>query len=235
MSPDRVVYSFILGWIVLLAVLIVLDWLGNPDRGGFRPKGERPVGNFRTRRLQRRRTKAQRDASVRSTLRDAYGASSLRLTWTRGEEDAVREIDDTLVTSDAFTDGEVVDVASREVAGLAYTAVVGDPLPNPDEEPPEPEADAEPERVPGWRVGVDPLALTRNGTQPSPATVRARVWKNFGAAGGFSPENLRRLRAGRAPTRTNPNTAETETARVDTATGTAFWGEEPIDPFEADS
>ena len=232
MSPDRVVYSFILGWIVLLGVLIVLDWLGNPDRGIFRPKGERPSGGLRDRRLKRRRSRAERDASVRATLRDAYGASSLRLTWTRREEDAVREVDDTLVLAELFIGDEVVEVASREVATMGYTAVVGDPLPNPDELPPE-RMHVPPSR--GWRVGIDPLALTPGGTTPKATTIRARVWKNHGANGGWAAENVERLRAGRAPTRTNPITGCTETAKVDVTTGTASWGGEPVDPFGPES
>ncbi len=232
MSPDRVVYSFILGWIVLLAVLIVLDWLGNADRGIFRPKGERPSGSFRSRRLKRRRSRAERDASVRATLRDAYGASSLRLTWTRRQESAVREVDDTLVVADLLIGDEVVEVASREIATIMYTAVVGDPLPNPEERPPEP-GPATPPR--GWRVGIDPLALTPGGNSPKATTIRARVWKNHLATGGWTDVNVERLRAGRAPTRTNPISGCVETANVDISTGTASWGDEPLDPFAPDS
>ena len=91
MTPDRVVFSFIVGWVALILVVILLDWLGNPDRGGFRPKGDRPPRGFRIRYRQRRRMKLEEDAAVRATLRDAYGASSLRLTWTRALEDAVRD------------------------------------------------------------------------------------------------------------------------------------------------
>ena len=54
MSPDRIIYSFVLGWVVLLAVLIALDWLGNPNRGTFRPKGDRPPRDRGTRRSTRR-------------------------------------------------------------------------------------------------------------------------------------------------------------------------------------
>ena len=92
MSPDRVVYSFVLGWVLLITVLLVLDWLGNPNRGLFRPKGDRRVPDRRERRSRRRRTRAESDAAVRATLRDAYGASSLRLSWTRAREDAARRV-----------------------------------------------------------------------------------------------------------------------------------------------
>ena len=123
MSPDRVVYSFVLGWVLLIGVLIVLDWLGNPNRGQFRPKGERRVRNRRERRAGRRRRRAERDAGVRSTLRDAYGASSLRLTWTRTREDAVRDADDALVVSDRLERDDVLEVASRQVLPIDRTAV----------------------------------------------------------------------------------------------------------------
>lgn len=231
MSPDRVVFSFILGWALLLAVLIVLDWLGNPNRGPFRPKGDRRTPRRNDRRERRRRSRAEADASVRATLRDAYGASSLRLTWTRDRETAVRRADDSLVVNEESSD-DVVDVASREVAATAQTAVIGDPLPNLDETSPE---EPEPVPPPGWNVGGDPLALTRRGTRPTAATVRSRVWKNHATQGAWDPENLERLQAGRPPRRTNPVTGEEETARVDVATGTATWPDEPLDPFESGS
>ncbi len=249
MTPDRVVYSFVLGWVLLIGVLIVLDWLGNPNRGQFRPKGDRRTRNRRERRDGRRRRRAERDAGVRSTLRDAYGASSLRLTWTRAREDAVRGADDALVVTDRTDREDVVEVASREVVTMTHTAVIGDPLPNIAERAPdgaeEPEPDAKPERREpetepgpppvGWRVGVDPLTITRAGRSPTPATIRSRVWKNLAVSGAWHAENLERLQAGRPPRRTNPITGERETARVDVESGTASWGDDPLDPFEAGS
>lgn len=251
MSPDRVVYSFVLGWVLLIGVLIVLDWLGNPNRGQFRPKGERRVRNRRERRAGRRRRRAERDAGVRSTLRDAYGASSLRLTWTRTREDAVRDADDALVVSDRLERDDVLEVASRQVLPIDRTAVIGDPLPNLSErepdlvEGPDPDPDAapgtqaaEPEAQPppaGWKVGTDPLALTGTGRSPRAATIRSRVWKNHAVSGAWDPENRERLRAGRPPRRTNPITGETETAVVDVESGRASWGDDPLDPFEVGS
>ena len=119
MSPDRVVYSFVLGWVLLITVLLVLDWLGNPNRGLFRPKGDRRVPDRRERRSRRRRTRAESDAAVRATLRDAYGASSLRLSWTRAREDAARRVDDSLVIREDTSD-TMLDVASREVVATAH-------------------------------------------------------------------------------------------------------------------
>ena len=259
MSPDRVVYSFIVGWVVLVAVLIALDWLGNPNRGSFRPKGERPPRSRAVRRAERARRRLENDAAIRATLRDAYGASSLRLTWSGAQEDRARRVDDALVIVDPA--GDIVDASSRVVAGPDHTAVIGDPLPNVEEEPlGTEEADlggetdgtdsdvqpaddtaaaesARPEivRPTGWKVGVDPLALTAKGQEPAPATVRNRVWKNHGASGSWDAENLERLRAGKPPRRTNPITGRRERASVDVTTGRASWGNEPVDPFARDT
>jgi len=254
MSPDRVIYSFVLGWVVLLAVLIALDWLGNPNRGSFRPKGDRAPRDRRTRRAERTRRRLENDASVRTALRDAYGASSLRLTWTGDHETRVRQVDDALVVDEL---SDAVDVGWREVATLDRTLVMGDPLPNPEElaapDPKEEESEAEivagegaeggepgadtdqPTRSRGWRVGGDPLSLTARGGEPAPATIRTRVWKNHGASSGWSDENRALLRGGKAPRRTNPITGRNERAVVDIDTGRATWGSEPTDPFEVGS
>lgn len=263
MSADRVVYSMVLGWVVLSAALIVLDWLGNPNRGSFRPKGDRDIRDRKARRADRRRRRLESDAAVRATLRDAYGASSMRLSWSSDKEFEARMLDDALIVRDLDERVGVVDVGSRDVTTVDYTVVEGDPLPNPTESPPpEPgrhdaeglsgldvdddigahsecapgedpaaeERDA-PARPVGWRVGVDPLALTRRGTEPSAATVRARVWKNLATTSAWDDDNLERLRAGKPPRRRNPVTGRTERAVVDTDTGRASWGSEPVDPF----
>lgn len=281
MSADRVVYSMVVGWVLLVGVLIVLDWLGNPNRGSFRPKGDRRIRPRGLRRVDRTRRRLEDDAAVRATLRDAYGASSMRLSWSGDKEAQVRAVDDSLVVRDLDERVGVVDVGSRELPAIDYTAIDGDPLPNleeleptdddeapppagPDEseamaaaaddgdpadpdphdqdpEDPDPggqdpdEEDAAPdpvaERPVGWRVGVDPLALTSRGTEPAPTTIRQRVWKNFGAQPGWDDDNLERLRAGKPPRRRNPITGKDERAIVDVDTGTASWGSEPIDPF----
>jgi hypothetical protein len=142
MSQDRIVYSFIVGWVLLIALLIALDWLGNPNRGGFRPKGERPARNRLKRKAERTRRRSENDAAVRTTLRDAYGASSLRLTWSGEQEDKSRQIDDSLVVVERT--GDVLDATSHEVVELDHTSAVGDPLPNLDEaEPVSPQAAVE--------------------------------------------------------------------------------------------
>jgi hypothetical protein len=80
---------------------------------------------------------------------------------------------------------------------------------------------------------VDPLALTARGDEPSPSTVRARVWKNHADAAPWDDDTLDRLRNGRPPTRVNPITGVTERASVDVESGRATWGGEPDDPFAA--
>ena len=249
MSPDRIVYSFVLGWVVLLTVLIALDWLGNPNRGTFRPKGERPPRDRETRRAERARRRLEEDASVRAALRDAYGASSLRLTWNREHEQRARTLDDALVIDER---ADTVDVVSREVGTVDRTLVIGDPLPNveerydgpdealpidapedvaPDEEPPEDDPPSA-ERSRGWNLGDDPFALTARGTKPAPGTIRSRVWKNHAIDGAWDEENRARLAAGKAPRRVNPFTGTQERATVDLDTGRARWGSDPVDPFE---
>lgn len=130
MSPDRVIYSFVLGWVLLLAVLIALDWLGNPNRGTFRPKGDRPPRDRGTRRSERARRRLEEDAAVRASLRDAYGASSLRFSWTSEHERRARLLDDALVIEER---SDTVDVASLEIDTIDRSLVIGDPLPNIDE------------------------------------------------------------------------------------------------------
>lgn len=231
MSPDRVIYSFVLGWVVLLAVLIALDWLGNPNRGTFRPKGDRTPRDRGARRSTRARRRLEEDAAVRAALRDAYGASSLRFTWTSEHERRARLLDDALVVEERVG---TVDVASREIDRIDRTLVIGDPLPNLDErideKPGNVTADPGPAR--GWNTGDDPLAPTARGSAPTPTTVRRRVWKNHADRGGWSAQNQTRLAAGKAPRRMNPLTGEQERAVVDLETGRASWGGDPVDPFE---
>ncbi|MFT5200848.1 MAG: hypothetical protein ACI9C1_000213 [Candidatus Aldehydirespiratoraceae bacterium] len=241
MSQDRIIYSFVLGWILLIAAMIFLDWLANPSRGGFRPKGERSGGDRDTRRTARARRRLEDDAAVRATLRDAYGPSSLRLNWTSEHEDDVRQIDDSLIDDHP----DLVEVGSREVGTAHYARAEGDPVPNlaeiaPEEnEPaadvvpdPEPEAGPDPEpRARGWKVGGDPLSLTAKGSDPVLATIRQRVWKNQAVEAGWSDDNRAALKAGKPPRRTNPITGRVERATVDTETGTPSWGRDPLDPF----
>ncbi|MEQ8839987.1 MAG: hypothetical protein RIB98_03325 [Acidimicrobiales bacterium] len=245
MSSDRIIFSFIVGWIVLVALLIALDWLGNPNRGHFRPRGERQPLDRAARKAERARRRLDEDASVRAALRDAYGASSLRLNWTSDQETEVRRIDDSLVVEER--EG-AVDVVSREVDGLhsddegidldADTDMTEPESDGPEtDEPVEPEQDGpdEPEpRAVGWTVGDDPLALTAKGNEPASGTVRGRVWKNHAISGGWGEDNRALLAAGKAPRRRNPITGLDEKAVVDAKSGRASWGREPVDPFEAD-
>ena len=238
MSPDRIIYSFVLGWVVLLAVLIALDWLGNPNRGTFRPKGDRPPRDRGTRRSTRARRRLEEDAAVRAALRDAYRASSLRFTWTSEHERRARLLDDALVVEERLG---TVDVASREVDPIDHTLVIGDPLPNIDERIDERidesggDVPTDPSPARGWSTGDDPLAPTARGSAPTPSTVRRRAWKNHADHRGWSAQNRARLAAGKAPRRQNPMTGEDERAVIDLDTGRASWGGDPVDPFEPHS
>lgn len=166
---------------------------------------------------------------MRAALRDAYGASSLRLTWSTDQEARARQVDDALVVEER---ADTVEVASREVATIDRTLVIGDPLPNIDEAPAATETASDIKAPRGWKVGDDPLASTAKGTTPTAGTIRSRVWKNHGAGGAWDDENRARLSAGRPPQRTNPITGARERAVVDIETGRASWPGEPVDPFD---
>lgn len=148
MPTDRFIYWFILGWVVLIALLILLDWLADPSRGSFRPKGDRQAPDRATRRAERRRRRLEEDSSIRATLRDAYGASSLRLGWDREQEERARELDDALIVSDLAP--HVVDTPSREVTGTSPESEPDggpepDPIPQSDPIPePDPESGPDP-------------------------------------------------------------------------------------------
>lgn len=274
MSADRVVYSFVLAWIALIAALVVLDWLGNPNRGSFRPKGDTNFRDRDARKADRERQRLDDDALVRSTLRDAYGASSLRLGWSGDDEDLVRQLDDTLILDDlpdhvvdadsrviatsepdnATSEPDRTDPAGPDPAGPDPTSSdtdahdlspVGDDS-DPDEQPEDAgpasngSGDTEPGPQPtalpgGWRLGDDPLALTAKGTPPAPATVRSRVWKNLATDTAWSTDNQERMQRGLPPIRTNPVTGDIERAGVDVETGQPSWGDDPLDPFDADT
>ena len=241
MAPDGVVCSCGQGGVVLVMVLIALDWRGNTNRGGFRAKGERQPRDRSARKSERRRHRLENAAAVRASLRDAYGASSPRLTWSGAQEDRSRQVDDALVVTEPADN--VLDAASHKVVRMDHTAIFGDALPNIEEVLPDrPEiaastnvetdddrrADAP---TTGWSQGGDPLALTGRGTVPVPTTIRRRVWKNHAVTGSWDTENLARLRAGRPPLRTNPITGHIERPTADAETGRASWGSEPLDPF----
>ncbi len=97
-------------------------------------------------------------------------------------------------------------------------------------------------RLQGWAPGDDIYNLTKNGTEPSPSTVRSRFWKNVGVSPGasiFGTENVERLREGKPPQRRNPRTAKYETMRVillsyeegEGRTPIPNWPNNSVDPF----
>ncbi len=58
---------FGLGWIVVVALAVFLDWAGNSQRGRFRPAGERTRGRAE-RQAVRQRWEADRDRRRRAAL-----------------------------------------------------------------------------------------------------------------------------------------------------------------------
>ena len=211
-----VVVVFVVVWAVLILVWVGLDWLGNPNRGPFNPQKERRDRGEGESRSERRRDRRDReDAAVRTVLRDRYGRSSLRLVWSEENEAAAIESDD-----DALSH-------HHTAAGLEAIAV-GTRC--------EPDAEAAPPKRAGWTVGDDPLAPTHRGTSPAAGTVRTRVWKNLARAAQDSStpwgdENAERMRAGKAPRRSNPITGRIELAAVDPETARVSWPDEPVDPW----
>jgi hypothetical protein len=230
LSGDRVVYSFVSVWVLSMIVWIVLDWAGNPNRGRFRPKGDRFEGTRVERREARRRQRAEDDAAIRATLRDAYGASSLRFAWNKQREAAAIDADEELVRPDPRP---LPAAPPRQPAllGVFNEAGVEPLLGTFDPDRPFVVEAAMPRGR--WRRGSDPLMLSRTGKPPSAATVRARVWKNHADASMWGPVNTDRMRNGKAPRRYNPLTGEAETAVVDLTTAQPGWKGELLDPFAA--
>ncbi len=229
LSGDRVVYSFVSIWVVSMVVWIALDWLGNPNRGRFRPKGDRYEGTRPERREARRRQRAEDDAAIRATLRDAYGASSLRLAWNRKREAAAIDADEELVRPDPRPvperDPDPVLLGVFNEAGVEPLLGTYDPQRPFVVEPAMPRG--------RWRRGDDPLMLSRNGRPPSAATVRARVWKNHADDPMWGIANGDRMRNGKPPRRYNPLTGKAETAVVDLTTARPGWKGDLVDPFAA--
>ncbi len=231
-SGDRVVYTFVLVWVICGTVWLALDWLGNPNRGVFRPKREQIEGTWRARRSVRRLKRAEGDAAVRSTLRDAYGASSLRALWNRKQEAEVLKADEHLVR------GFPLPRKKRLWHSFLPELDENDPVLRRDNFLPT----FDPEHPPGlpmppqrgrWRPGLDPLMLSRSGATPVAATVRSRVWKNRAGEPVWGETNQSRMRSGKPPRRRNPVTGKTEVAAVDLATGLPFWRGHPVDPFSS--
>lgn len=227
LSGDRVVFSFVSVWVIAGAIWIVLDWLGNTSRGRFVPKGDQYDGTRAERLEARRRQRAEDDAAVRSTLRDAYGTSSLRVTWTTAHETVAIDADNQLVRPDPRRPSaslrEPVRLGTFSESGVEPLLGTFDP-----DMPFVVEATMPRGR---WSVGANPLMLSRSGKPPTAATLRARVWKNHAGDPMWGAANQERMRAGRPPHRHNPLTGKVETAVVDLRTARPGWKGELLDPF----
>ncbi len=233
-----VTFVFIAVWVGAGTVWIILDWLGNPNRGAFRPAGRRRPRRLRGRLADRARRRAQDDAAVRATLRERYGKSSLRLTWNEDRERRALDADAELVTDPLHM---MAPAAEPELSygPLLFDAEFGEAptIPEPEPEPengPEPAPEFDPRSIRGWSIGVHPLALTRAGALPSEATIRSRVWKNLAAEGSWGDDNGGRMRAGKPPRRVSPSTDKVETGRVDLTTARPYWSGETVDTFFED-
>jgi len=88
-----VTWVFIVVWLGVGTAWLILDWLGNPNRGAFRPSKGRTPRPFLNGRNAWRRRRAERDAAVRATLRDRYGRSSLRVLWSKDREQRTLDAD----------------------------------------------------------------------------------------------------------------------------------------------
>ena len=230
LSGDRVVYSFVSIWVISMVVWITLDWLGNPNRGRFRPKGDRYEGTRPERREARRRQRAEDDAAIRATLRDAYGASSLRFAWSKKREEAAIDADEELVRPDPRP-APPAPTRRPALLGVFNEAGVEPLLGTYDPNRPFVVEAAMPRGR--WRRGGDPLMLSRTGKPPSAATVRARVWKNHAEDDMWGALNRDRMRNGKPPRRYNPLTGRSETAVVDLTTARPGWKGEFVDPYAA--
>ena len=169
LSGDRVVFSFITVWVIAGAIWIMLDWLGNTSRGRFVPKGDQHHGTRAERLEARRRQRAEDDAAVRSTLRDAYGTSSLRVTWTTAHETVAIDADNQLVRPDPRRPSaslrEPVRLGTFSESGVEPLLGTFDP-----DMPFVVEATMPRGR---WSVGANPLMLSRSGKPPTAATLSA--------------------------------------------------------------
>lgn len=224
-----VIFLFVAVWAGAGAVWIILDWLGNPSRGSFRPTGRRRLGSHRSRQAERLRQRAEGDAAIRATLRDKYGQSSLRLTWNQQRELRSIEADSELITDPYH--------AARRLPDLEFEPVLLEAeFEDPESAPPfEPAAEvAVPVEKPPptrWKRGDDVLVATRNRARPPAATVRSRVWKNHSKRVGWGAANATRMAAGKPPRRFNPLSGKVETAKVDVGVGRPYWSDVAIDPF----
>jgi len=167
------------------------------------------------------------------------------LFWNDRREDAAQAADSALVT-DPLLAGERHEPELQYEPLLLEADMTRDeawpePEPEPEIEPepepePEPETEPEPEADPttirGWTVGVHPMALTRAGTVPAAATIRSRVWKNLAdVASDVDIDTMQRMMAGKPPTRHNPSTGRSETAKVELDSALPHWPGETTEDF----
>jgi len=236
LSGDRVVYTFIMAWVLSGLVWLTLDWLGNPNRGSFRPKGDQYFGTRRERRGARRLKRAEEDAAVRSTLRDAYGASSLRVFWNKRREADVIDADEMLVRGAPqplrrrrWRRLSRIPELDTQTLPLRLDVV----LPTYDEA--HPPALAMPLARGRWKTGGNPLMLNAKGGVPTAATVRSRVWKNRADEFVWGEANQARMHSGKPPRRRNPLDGRIEVATVDRDSATPNWRSVAVDPFASES
>jgi len=230
LSGDRVVYTFIMAWVLAGLVWLALDWLGNPNRGSFHPKGDQYFGTWRERRDARRLKRAEEDAAVRSTLRDAYGASSLRVLWNKRREAEVIDADEMLVRGTPLPPRRrrrVSRIPELDTQSLPLRLEVV--LATYDED--HPPALTMPLPRGRWKVGGSPLMLNSKGDPPTAATVRSRVWKNRADEFVWGEANQARMRSGKPPRRRNPLDGRIEIATVDRDSATPRWRSVAVDPF----
>lgn len=231
LSGDRAVFSFVSVWAAAIVIWIVLDWVGNPNRGRFRPRGRQFEGTRSERRDARQRQRSEDDAAVRSTLRDAYGASSLRVTWNRDREAEAIEADEMLVRPDPREAPPEKPPLRTHLPWLRDEFQSDEPLLGTLHEEP---FVAEPSMPRGrWRRGDDPLMLSSAGRPPTAATVRSRVWKNHAGNPAWGPANADRMRAGKPPRRYNPLSGALELGAVDLRSARPGWKTDLVDPFAA--
>jgi len=230
MGDRSITFLFVAVWVGVGSVWILLDWLGNPNRGTFRPAGRRTPRNLRDRWVDHRVQRDRENAAVRSTLREKYGRSSLRLFWNDRREDQAQAADSEQVTDPLLASDPPEPELQYEplllVADLSDDQRCAEP---------EPEPELDPTTIRGWKVGVHPLALTRAGKVPTAATIRSRVWKNLAdISSEIDPDTTQRLMAGKPPKRRNPSTGKTETAKVDLDAALPHWPGETADKFSLD-